>query len=431
MNFIDLFAGAGGLSEGFVRQGFNPVAHIELDQYAAQTLKTRAAYHYLLNKGNINTYYRYLRKEIDVKELYDSVDENVISTVINKEISDESISEIFKSIDESMKNQGISHIDVLVGGPPCQAYSLVGRARDPYNKEHDPRNYLYRQYVKFLEKYRPLLFVFENVPGILTAGNRKLFDDVKKIMDEAGYSIKAKILDAVKFGVLQKRRRVILIGWRKGSGFFYPEFDEADNNYRVLDILEDLPVLKPGETKDYFYIKPPSDYLLKYGIRTNEDILLQHISRPHNSHDRKIYRRAIKKWNDEKTRLKYTDIPEKDRTHNNITAFLDRFKVVVGDLGYSHTMVAHIAKDGHYYIHPDIKQRRSLSVREAARIQSFPDNFYFEGPRTAVFTQIGNAVPPLMAEKMAVKIRLMLENQFERQLEFSSDNYIETECSVE
>lgn len=417
MKFIDLFAGAGGLSEGFIRQGFEPVAHIEMDSYASQTLRTRSAYHYLKENGKLEVYHRYLKKELTRDELYEEVDPKILKTVYNREISNESIGEIFETIDESLKNQKASEVDVLIGGPPCQAYSLVGRARDPYNKEHDPRNYLYQQYVKFLEKYKPRLFVFENVPGILTAGKGKLFEDVKRIMDEAGYDIEARILDASMFGVLQKRQRVILVGWVKGTDFFYPEFGDCKHDYLVSDILGDMPVLEPGETKDLLYTGSPSEYLKKYGIRSDDDILVQHISRIHNEHDREIYRLAIEKWDKEKKRLKYTDIPQESRTHKNITAFLDRFKVVAGDLNYSHTMVAHIAKDGHYYIHPDIKQLRSLSVREAARIQSFPDNFFFEGPRTAVFTQIGNAVPPLMAETLAHKIKEMLEQNIERQLE--------------
>lgn len=411
MNFIDLFAGAGGLSEGFIRQGFEPVAHIEMNLYASQTLKTRAVYHHLEQNGKHALYNSYLKNEITRDELFESVDPKILSTVINREISSNSVDEIFQAIDENLRNQGASEVDVLIGGPPCQAYSLVGRARDPYNKENDPRNYLYKQYALFLEKYKPKVFVFENVPGILNAGKGKLFVDIQKIMDEAGYIIEAQILDAEMFGVLQKRHRVILIGWIKGTHLFYPYFNKINHNYIVSDLLDDLPPLYPGETKDFIYNKSPSDYLRNFGIRTENNILVQHITRVHNEHDREIYRLAIEKWNKEKKRLKYTDIPEKDRTHNNITAFLDRFKVVAGDLGYSHTMVAHIAKDGHYYIHPDIKQLRSLSVREAARIQSFPDNFFFEGPRTSIFTQIGNAVPPLMAEGIAERIKQMLENE--------------------
>lgn len=409
MNFIDLFAGAGGLSEGFIKQGFIPLAHVEMDRYAANTLQTRTAYHYLKNNDKLDLYRSYLRKQISREKLFEEIDESILNSVINKEISDDTIDEIFQVIDENLQRQETTEVDLLIGGPPCQAYSLVGRARDPYNKERDPRNYLYRQYVKFLEKYKPKLFVFENVPGILNAGKGKLFEDVKQIMSDAGYNIEAKILDSSKFGVLQRRRRVILIGWDKSTNFQYPVFEDIDHNFVVSDLLNDLPTLEPGETKDFIYRTHPSEYLQTYGIRNEDDVLVQHISRPHNANDRNIYKLAVKKWNLENKRLKYTDIPEKDRTHKNTTAFLDRFKVVANNLGYSHTIVAHISKDGHYYIHPDIVQLRSLSVREAARIQSFPDNFYFEGPRTAVFTQIGNAVPPIMAESIARKIRKQLE----------------------
>ena len=120
-----------------------------------------------------------------------------------------------------------------------------------------------------------------------------------------------------------------------------------------------------------------------------------------------VYKYAINQWNTEGVRLKYPELPERLKTHKNTKSFLDRFKVVNGK-GISHTVVAHIAKDGHYYIHPDIQQCRSISVREAARIQSFPDDFYFEGSRTAAFTQIGNAVPPLMAFAIAQKIKELL-----------------------
>ena len=123
-----------------------------------------------------------------------------------------------------------------------------------------------------------------------------------------------------------------------------------------------------------------------------------------------VYRRVIELWNDNHQRLRYCDLPDNLRTHHNTTAFLDRFKIVEGDTSTCHTMMAHISKDGHYFIHPDLSQARSITVREAARIQSFPDSYYFESSRTAAFTQIGNAVPPLMAKAIAVEIKNLLEN---------------------
>jgi DNA (cytosine-5)-methyltransferase 1 len=139
-------------------------------------------------------------------------------------------------------------------------------------------------------------------------------------------------------------------------------------------------------------------------------VLTQHITRPHTDQDKEIYQIAVKKWNSEGKRLDYNDLPDRLKTHKNRSSFFDRFKVVAQDLKYSHTVVAHIAKDGHYYIHPDIDQNRSISVREAARLQSFPDDYYFEGVkqgsiRTAAFKQIGNAVPPLMAYEIAMRIK--------------------------
>jgi DNA (cytosine-5)-methyltransferase 1 len=408
VNFIDIFAGAGGLSEGFIRQGFKPIAHVEMNKDAVLTLKTRAVYHFLKNKNNLQIYNQYLVGKITQEDFYKNYPD-LDNIVIQEEISDQTIDTIFSTIDSNLIKDNQGKVDLLIGGPPCQAYSLVGRARDPYGKEHDPRNYLYRQYIKFLKKYQPKMFIFENVPGILTAGKGELFKDIKMYMDESGYNIEAKTLDASTFGVLQKRMRVILIGCRKEFEFNYPKFKELIHNYTVKDLLCDLPALEPGESMEIGeYKENPNDYLTNFKIRNKKDMLTQHITRPHNDRDREIYKEVIMKWEQENKRLKYNELPEKLQTHNNKKAFLDRFKVVAANQPFSHTMVAHISKDGHYYIHPDIKQLRSLSVREAARIQSFPDNYFFEGSRTAAFTQIGNAVPPLMSEALALKIKEML-----------------------
>ena len=147
-----------------------------------------------------------------------------------------------------------------------------------------------------------------------------------------------------------------------------------------------------------------------------------HYARPNNAHDLAIYRMTVEKWNFNHTRLMYTDIPEPMRTHKNVSSFLDRFKVVAADLSYSQTVVAHLAKDGHYYIHPDIEQNRSITPREAARIQTFPDNYYFESisgkpSRTYAFKQIGNAVPVLLAYKIAEAVK----GCFERPDEYERD----------
>lgn len=406
-SYIDIFAGAGGLSEGFQRNGYIPVAHVEMKKEACLTLKTRECFYYLKKHGRIEDYKNYLRREITRDELYAMVPETVLNSVINETMSEEGMPALFDRIDQLMEVQGIENIDVLVGGPPCQAYSLVGRARSKTNMVGDPRNYLYMLYCEVLEKYRPKIFVFENVLGLLTANGGSYFDDMRERFRKAGYFLEYRILNSKEYGVLQNRRRVIVIGWREGTDFTYPELDKKEQKYLVDDLFSDLPYIEPGESRNVYKCKS-TEYLRESGIRTEDDILTLHQARPNLERDRKIYRQVIEAWNNGQKRLKYTELPEELCTHNNRTAFLDRFKVVAKDMPYAQTMVAHISKDGHYFIHPDIKQARSISVREAARIQSFPDNYFFEGGRTASFLQIGNAVPPLMASAIAKKLKEQL-----------------------
>ncbi len=412
LNYIDLFAGAGGLSEGFIRAGFNPIAHVEMNKDACDTIKTRTAYHWLKENGQSEIYYDYLKSETKNKEeLWKKVPENLINSVINKEISEKSLPEIFEVIDREL---GDKEVDVIIGGPPCQAYSVAGRARDPHGMKKDQRNFLYKYYVEFLKRYQPKMFVFENVPGILTAKNGVHLENIFKAVRKAGYELslptnKQQFLNAKNFGVLQDRKRVIIIGWKQELNLNYPDFEENEPQYEVLkDLFSDLKKLQNGEgtLNAVDYAKPTTDYLEQAKIRNGLDIVTQHIARPNNENDLEIYRIAVDEWN-KGQRLNYATLPSRLIKHNNTKSFTNRFQVVNGQ-GVSHTVVAHIAMDGHYYIHPDKKQNRSITVREAARIQSFPDDYFFEGSRTAAFKQIGNAVPPLMAEKIAEKIKEMI-----------------------
>lgn len=403
LNFIDLFAGASGMSEGFIKSGFNPVSHIEMNEEACYTIKTRAVYHYLTKNKKIGIYYDYLKGVITRDELYSQVPSDLLNSVLNVEITDDSIKEIFKKIHKSLKKE---KIDIIIGGPPCQAYSLLGRHQKEIAK--DPRNKLYIQYGRFLKEFRPKAFVFENVPGLLSANKGEHFKNLKIYFKKLGYEVYNKTLDASDYGVLQARKRVIIVGWLKQNDFGFPDIDILPKKYKVNDAFADLPKLKPGDSLQIAkYTNLKNNYLKKFDLRNGVDFVTQHISRPHNKKDLDIYKFAIKKWDNENVRLKYSELPKELRTHKNMTSFLDRFKVVNGK-GISHTIVAHIAKDGHYYIHPDIKQCRSISVREAARLQSFSDNFYFEGSRSAAFKQIGNAVPPLMAYAIAQKIKNLI-----------------------
>lgn len=167
-NFIDLFAGAGGLSEGFLQAGFRPIAHVEMNEFAAKTLETRSAYYYLKGTDNLALYKKYVSGKISRDDYMKQIPASITKTIINETMSDETLPAIFKTIDGIMKIRGITKIDVIVGGPPCQAYSLVGRAQSSHMEvpmAEDPRNYLYKLYARFLKRYQPRMFVFENVTG--------------------------------------------------------------------------------------------------------------------------------------------------------------------------------------------------------------------------------------------------------------------------
>jgi len=415
LRYLDLFAGAGGLSEGFTNAGFYPVAHVEMDKAACYTLKTRIAYQFLKSEERLEEYVEYLKGNITRAQLYSKIPKYLLDSVINLPIGAENNLKIHEAISSISQDKTI---DLIIGGPPCQAYSVVGRSRSSTKMEGDPRNYLFKEYAGYLEKYKPKVFVFENVLGLKSAGNGKYLNDMLTVFKELEYQVKIYTLEADKFGVKQRRRRVIIIGSSNDSNFTFPDleaFDVKDSN-KVNVLFEDLPILKSGEGTDKYvqYIEIGSEYLFSSGIKNGFEGVTQHIARPHKQKDLEIYKIAVNNWSNGRKRLVYTELPKELITHKNLSSFTDRFKVVAGDSTYSHTVVAHIAKDGHYYIHPDINQNRSISVREAARLQSFPDNYYFEGEndrgfRTAAFKQIGNAVPPLMAKHIAQEILKGLE----------------------
>jgi DNA (cytosine-5)-methyltransferase 1 len=411
---LDMFAGAGGLSEGFFRTGYKFISHIEMDKYASMTLETRSVYHALKVNGIEDYYYDYITGEFSREDLLEEgkkFSDLNSAGIINSEISAENEKAIIRGIEKRMENRNLKKVDVIIGGPPCQAYSIVGRSRDSEKMKNDPRNYLYLRYLSFIRSFKPDIFMFENVPGIKTARNGEIYHDFLIRAGKLGYTVKEKILDAADFFVLQRRKRVIVLGWKAGYDLEYPSFIPIGHNYTASCLLEDLPPLNPEEGRDtpQDYIRSPSEYLKKAGLRSERDVLIQHSARRHNERDREIYRYVISIWNNEHRRVRYDELQEHLKTHRNRKSFEDRFKVVAPDLNYAQSVVAHISKDGHYYIHPDITQARSLTVREVARIQSFPDNFKFEGPRTSQYQQVGNAVPPLMAERIAIEIKKMLE----------------------
>ncbi len=392
--FIDLFAGCGGLSEGFYRQGFKALTHVEFDHYACESLRTRMRYY--------------------------GYPENKIS-VLEKDITRD---DILECIESEIKNETV---DLLIGGPPCQAYSSLGRAKDENGMQNDPRNFLFESYERILTHFKPKIFVFENVTGLLTAklGSKKIVGTILKKLSQEYNLINNPndmVLNSCDYGVPQVRKRIILIGVRKDiklnpkeiydniiKTHYNPETSETERSNRkkyltVKDAISDLPILKPGQGENQINhnVEKWNEFLEK--IRTkNNKILLDHVARNHNDADKKRYQEMSKnKWT-------FKDLINNRPELNHIKqrVFDNSYVVQFWDLP-ARTIIAHLYKDGNQFIHPDSSQERTLTPREAARLQSFPDDFVFEGSKTQQYKQIGNAVPPLMAEAIAKSIKKVL-----------------------
>lgn len=364
-NFIDLFAGAGGLSEGFIQAGFNPIAHVEMNSFAAQTLVTRSAYYYLKQVKQLDIYYQYLRGEITRDAFLEKIPNRITKTVICETMSNDTLPGIFKTIDGIMKLRNMQSVDVVIGGPPCQAYSLVGRAQSSHMDHpmsEDPRNELYKLYARVLKRYQPRMFVFENVMGISSANEGTTFKNLKKYLRRVGYEIEWHEQNSKSFGVLQNRRRMIIVGWLKNSGMAYPEFLKKESPFTVNDLLSDLPKLKPGLGSSEYRTKTWSKCVSETEVRTVDDVLTLHKSRPNKERDIEIYKRAIELWNDGHKRLNYNDLPEELKTHKNRHSFVDRFKVVEGDESCCHTVLAHLSKDMCTYGDKRIKPKYVVST---------------------------------------------------------------------
>lgn len=395
--FIDLFAGCGGLSEGFYRMGFKALAHVEINHWACETLRTRMKY--------------YGYKDID-KE------------VIEHDITS---SDIIERIEEATNGESP---DIIIGGPPCQAYSTAGRVRDGVGMSKDPRNFLFESYVKILEYFRPKFFVFENVKGILSARvNGKLI--FPQILNALGKEYKLvedpnKLLyNTANYGVPQLRKRIIIMGVRKDiegkeayelydgvkKTNYDPEMDEQQRSglKRFVDVREaigDLPSVEPGQdaSTDSFNYPCDNEFLKRIG-KKGVHPLMDHICRKHNATDRERFNVMIANhWSFGEMRRARPDLE-----HEHARVFDNSYVVQWWELP-SKTILAHIHKDGFQFIHPDGSQLRTFTVREAARIQSFPDDFVFEGSRGEKFKQIGNAVPVLFAEALAKSIKKNLED---------------------
>lgn len=434
MNVIDLFSGGGGLTEGFTREGYKIVAHIEKDKWACETLKTRIIYYYLKNNNDLDLYYDYIKKSVDYRKVdvnreiifrkYPELKKKLEYEVLNysfgnveedKNATD--IDVIIKSIKKSMKYNKVRKIGIIIGGPPCQVYSLVGRGVMKDRAENDKRNFLFRYYKQIVKEFNPKMFIFENVPGIITAKSGKILESINQEFKEIGYTLlsgineepRKNIVECVNLGIPQNRKRVILFGFKSELNYNYPNFLKYKTGIDDLStkaVISDLPKRQSGEGKYGEILEYPKEIeLSKFQkiIREDSPFITLHQTRFHNEIDRLNYRDVILKAEKGENFI-YTDIPENRRTHKNTKAFIDRYKVHWWS-NTPHTILAHLSKDGHYNIHPDINQCRSISVREAARIQTFPDNYFFEGPKSAQFMQIGNAVPPMLAQMIAKSVK--------------------------
>ena len=329
------------------------------------------------------------------------VPQEKLNKILNFEISQENIHSIFSFFDNLGEN-----VDGIIGGPPCQAYSTIGRARNASKKSSDERIYLYKFYIHFLNKYQPKFFIFENVKGLLSfrdADDEFLLPRMKKEFEEAGYSLGYEVLNTKNYGVPQSRERLIIFGVMNEKKELIQEFFKnlkkyEENEVDVKTAFQGLPSLKAGEVNNS-YTNLSNDYVEQNFLQDSKTPLTQNIARPNNSNDLAIYK-IVARAKKNGINIKYSDLDSGLKTHKHTDKFLDRFKALSWD-SPSHTVVAHISKDGHHYIHPDTKQNRSITVREAARLQGFPDNYYFLDSRTSAFTQIGNAVPPIFSKKMA------------------------------
>lgn len=396
-NFIDLFAGCGGLTEGFYKENFHSLAHVEIDHNCCETLKKR-----MLHYG------------------YDLEFTN--NSVIETDITRDDINDVIENV------VGKNKVDVIIGGPPCQAYSSAGRARDEHGMKKDPRNYLFENYVKVLNHFKPKMFVFENVTGLLTAtiNGHKI---VENVFEELGqeYNVrldpKMIVLNTANYGVPQIRKRVIIIGIRKDINInveevyanitkthFSPDMpDNERGNLKhfvtVRDAIGDMPKIGFGEKRKIQKYTPQLDNDFRRWIcYEGESSIQDNITRRHNSTDVERYTEMAKnKWT-------FYELLEKlpYLNHQKARQFNNSYAVQFWDMP-ARTILAHLSKDGNQFIHPDYEQGRSISVREAARLQSFPDDFEFFGAMSAQFKQIGNAVPPLFANIIAKSVLTILK----------------------
>ncbi len=408
-NVIDLFAGCGGLSEGFLQsKRFNFLAHVEWEMPMVETLRN-------------NLVKRWGYKEDEAEKSVIRFDVQKTEELFNGNWSEESKKDYAKDNNNQIVEKGMDSligdktVDVIIGGPPCQAYSIAGRAQSPNSMKDDYRNYLFESFVKVVDHYKPKVFVFENVPGILSAkpGDKLVIDRIYEAFDKIGYEIrngkmlKKAIYSSADFGTPQERHRVIIFGVRKDIKETPEDFYEALTSLKmkgkkktVRDAIGNMPKFEPLEEE----IKGTRGNI-SHRLIGNKKIS-DHEARYNNKRDIEVF----KKWvsnnmnsytNDEKLKF-YKEVTGKTSNHN-------KYRSLEWDKP-SPTIVSHLYKDGLMFIHPDEKQARSITVREAGLLQGFPMDFEFLGSNVYKFKMIGNAVPVQLAKNIALAITKVLDD---------------------
>lgn len=396
---IELFAGAGGLLDGFEQTGkYRLLGAVEWLKPQVRTLVHRLETKY----GEEYASDKVLNFDIQrTDELLNGWEDEKFG--------------LNTGLDSLVGN---NEVDVISGGPPCQAYSLAGRIRDVNGMKDDYRNYLFEAYLRIVNHYRPKIFVFENVEGILSAvpSGELITDLVRKGFDEIGYEIvddlrKYALQDLTEFGVPQKRKRVIIIGIRRDNDKtdyqdllhrFYDEtlsIAKVKKIKTVRDAIGDLPEIYPIE-------KPVS----KLNAYSNNTGINGHNSRFHSLRDQEIFYDLAMDIQSGTNKYKTTEALidlyfEKTGKRTNV----HKYHVLRWDEP-SNTIPAHLKKDGLRHIHPDPRQKRSITVREAARLQTFSDDFEFNESMVANYEMIGNAVPPLFAKKLGLLLPGLIQD---------------------